>query len=84
MDFTGFKMQKFCPLRFVEIVLECTCFRIVTIRKDIIIVSGFSISFSEIFCHRSENNQLPSRHFLAIFIIIFSDILHRTVEIESN
>lgn len=55
---------------------------ILTVANDLIKMSIFEISFSEIRCGNFEYLFFESRKFVEIFLVMRPDILHRRVEVE--
>lgn len=55
---------------------------ILTVANDLIKMSIFEISFSEIRCGNFEYSFFESRKFVEIFLVMRPDILHRRVEVE--
>lgn len=55
---------------------------ILTVANDLIKMSIFEISFSEIRYGNFEYSFFESRKFVEIFLVMRPDILHRRVEVE--
>lgn len=55
---------------------------ILTVANDLIKMSIFEISFSEIGCGNFEYSFFESRKFVEIFLVMRPNILHRGVEVE--
>ena len=55
---------------------------VLTVANDLIKMSIFEISFSEIGCSNFEYSFFESRKFVEIFLVMRPDILHRRVEVE--
>ena len=55
---------------------------VLTVANDLIKMSIFEISFSEIRCGNFEYSFFESRKFVEIFLVMRPDILHMRVEVE--
>lgn len=55
---------------------------ILTVANDLIKMSIFEISFSEVGCSNFEYSFFESRKFIEIFLVMRPNILHRRVKVE--